>query len=108
MAWAKRSFHDLRNQKFRRGQVNQFGLPNPCPRLRDCCPIVREIDVDALTALVNALNLRAKLVYSGGVCGRWLMDHNSETSVWFHLVSKGQGWVHSPTGKRRWRWKAAT
>jgi len=52
--------------------------------------------VDALTSLVNALNLHAKLVYSGGVCGRWLMDHNSETSVWFHLVSKGQGFVHSP------------
>lgn len=53
--------------------------------------------MDALTALVNALNLRAKLVYSGGVCGRWLMDHNSDTSVWFHLLSKGQGWVHSPS-----------
>jgi len=53
--------------------------------------------VDALTALVNALNLHAKLVYSGGVCGRWLMDHNSDSSVWFHLVSKGQGWVHSPS-----------
>lgn len=52
--------------------------------------------MDALTALVNALNLHAKLVYSGGVCGRWLMDHNSDSSVWFHLVSKGQGWVHSP------------
>jgi AraC family transcriptional regulator, activator of mtrCDE len=24
------------------------------------------------------------------------MDHNSETSVWFHLVSKGRGFVHSP------------
>jgi AraC-like DNA-binding protein len=53
--------------------------------------------VDALTSLVNALNLHAKLVYSGGVCGRWLMDHNSDSSVWFHLVSKGQGWVHSPS-----------
>jgi len=37
--------------------------------------------------LINGLNLHAKLVYSGGVCGRWLMDHNSETSVWFHLVN---------------------
>lgn len=53
--------------------------------------------MDALTALVNALNLHAKLVYSGGVCGRWLMDHNSDSSVWFHLVSKGRGWVHSPS-----------
>lgn len=52
--------------------------------------------MDALTPLINGLNLHAKLVYSGGVCGRWLMDHNSETSVWFHLVSKGRGFVHSP------------
>lgn len=56
--------------------------------------------MDALTPLINGLNLHAKLVYSGGVCGRWLMDHNSETSVWFHLVSKGRGFVHSP------RWPA--
>lgn len=53
--------------------------------------------MDALTPLINGLNLHAKLVYSGGVCGRWLMDHNSETSVWFHLVSKGKGFVHSPS-----------
>ena len=52
--------------------------------------------VDALTALANGLNLRAKLVYAGGVCGQWLMDHNSDRSIWFHLVSKGRGWVHSP------------
>jgi AraC-like DNA-binding protein len=25
------------------------------------------------------------------------MEHNSDSSVWFHLVSKGQGWVHSPS-----------
>jgi hypothetical protein len=52
--------------------------------------------LDALTALANGLNLRAKLVYAGGVCGQWLMDHNSDKSIWFHLVSKGRGWVHSP------------
>lgn len=52
--------------------------------------------MDALTALANGLNLRAKLAYVGGVCGHWRMDHNSDRSVWFHLVSKGRGWVHSP------------
>lgn len=57
--------------------------------------------MDALTSWINALNLRAKLAYSGGVCGRWLMEHTSDSSVWFHLVSKGQGWVHSP------RWDSA-
>lgn len=55
--------------------------------------------MDALALLVNGLNLRAKLAYSGGVCGPWIMDHNSDQSIWFHLVSKGQGWVHSP----RWQ-----
>lgn len=53
--------------------------------------------MDALTLLVNGLNLRAKLAYSGGFCGRWLIDHNSEHSIWFHLVTKGKGWVHSPS-----------
>ncbi len=52
--------------------------------------------MDALTALADGLNLRAKLAYAGGVCGEWLMDHNSDHSVWFHLLTKGRGWVHSP------------
>jgi AraC-like DNA-binding protein len=52
--------------------------------------------LDALTALANGLNLRARLFYAGGVCGQWLMDHNSDKSIWFHLVSKGRGWAHSP------------
>jgi AraC-like DNA-binding protein len=51
--------------------------------------------LDALTALANGLNLRAKLAYAGGVCGHWWMDHNSDHSVWFHLVSKGRAWVHA-------------
>jgi AraC-like DNA-binding protein len=49
-----------------------------------------------LTALANGLNLRARLAYAGGVCGQWLMDHNSDKAIWFHLVSKGRGWIHSP------------
>ena len=52
--------------------------------------------MDALTALANGLNLRAKLAYAGGVCGQWLMDHNSDRSIWFHLIGKGRGWIHSP------------
>jgi len=56
--------------------------------------------LDALTALANGLNLRARLVYAGGVCGPWLMDHNSDNAIWFHLVSKGRGWVHSPAWQK--------
>ncbi len=51
--------------------------------------------MDVLTSLVNGLNLHAKLIYSGGVCGRWLMDHNSDRSVFFHMLSKGEGWVYT-------------
>lgn len=53
-------------------------------------------DLDALTLLVDGLRLRARLTYWGGVCGDWLMDHNSDTAIWFHLLSKGEGWVHAP------------
>jgi AraC family transcriptional activator of mtrCDE len=56
--------------------------------------------VDALTALANGLNLRAKLAYAGGVCGQWLMEQNSDRSIWFHLVGKGRGWAHSPAWEK--------
>ncbi len=56
--------------------------------------------MDALTALANGLNLRARLFYSGGVCGHWLMDHTSDKAIWFHLVSKGKGWIHSPVWEK--------
>jgi AraC-like DNA-binding protein len=49
---------------------------------------------DALTRLLGALHLRARLDYVGGVCGRWAIDHNSATAIWFHLVTKGDGFVH--------------
>lgn len=51
--------------------------------------------MDALTALANGLNFRAKLIYAGGACGEWIMDHNSDRSIWFHLITKGEGFVHS-------------
>lgn len=49
----------------------------------------------------SLLNLRAKLVYAGGVCGRWSIDHNSDTAIWFHLVTKGDTWVHYPSRSER-------
>lgn len=52
--------------------------------------------MDALTLLVDGLKLKAKLTYWGGVCGDWLMEHDFPTAISFHLLSKGEGWVHSP------------
>jgi AraC family transcriptional regulator, activator of mtrCDE len=51
--------------------------------------------MDTITTLLQGLNLRAKLIYAGGVCGRWAIDHNSGTDIWFHLLTKGAGWIHS-------------
>jgi AraC family transcriptional activator of mtrCDE len=55
--------------------------------------------LDALTLLLNGLSLRAKLAFWGGVCGNWSMDHNSDSAIWFHLLCKGEGWVHAPGWK---------
>jgi AraC family transcriptional activator of mtrCDE len=67
----------------------------PSQEIRKTSQIFREFAVDALTALANGLNLRAKLIYVGGACGEWVMDHNSDHSIWFHLIAKGEGFVHS-------------
>jgi len=56
--------------------------------------------MDTITALLQGLNLRAKLIYAGGVCGRWAIDHNSDSDVWFHLLTKGSGWIHSPVWRQ--------
>lgn len=53
--------------------------------------------IDVASDFFNSLlGLRAKLTYAGGVCGRWGIDHNSDTAIWFHLITKGSVWVHSP------------
>lgn len=52
--------------------------------------------MDILDSLMRGFSLRAKLLYAGGVCGPWVIDHNSSREIWFHLLTKGEGWVHSP------------
>lgn len=47
------------------------------------------------------LSLRSKLIYAGGVCGRWAIDHNSDTAIWFHLLTNGDAWVHYPSRSER-------
>lgn len=51
---------------------------------------------DALTLLRRGLRLHARLDYVGGVCGPWAIEHNSATAIWFHLVTKGDCYAHSP------------
>lgn len=59
--------------------------------------------MDALSLLIDGLHLRARVTYAGGVCGRWAIDHNSRTAIWFHLLTKGDAWIHCtawPTPRR--------
>jgi AraC-like DNA-binding protein len=51
---------------------------------------------DALAYLRRGLRLHARLDYLGDVCGPWAIDHNSASAIWFHLVTKGDGYAHSP------------
>jgi AraC-like DNA-binding protein len=48
----------------------------------------------------SLLTLKSKLVYAGGVCGHWGIDHNSDTTIWLHLVTKGDSWVHYPDSSK--------
>lgn len=53
-------------------------------------------NMDGLSSIFHSLSLRARLIFAGGLCGRWVIDHNSERAIWFHLLTKGTGWIHSP------------
>ncbi|MBX9605627.1 MAG: AraC family transcriptional regulator [Gammaproteobacteria bacterium] len=55
---------------------------------------------EALSSSLRALRLRARLAYVGGVCGRWAVDHNSDSDAWFHMLVKGDAWLHSPRWPR--------
>ncbi len=55
---------------------------------------------ESLSSALRALHLRARLAYVGGVCGRWAVDHNSDTAAWFHMLVKGDGWIHSSAWPR--------
>lgn len=51
-----------------------------------------------LTPLLQTLDLRAKLLFSGGFCEHWALNTSGRGTATFHLVTKGQGWLHRPGG----------
>ncbi|MBI2379452.1 MAG: AraC family transcriptional regulator [Gammaproteobacteria bacterium] len=51
--------------------------------------------MDVLSPLLEQLHFSARLVFEGGLCGPWsLEDAASKGRTTFHLITKGQVWLH--------------
>jgi AraC-like DNA-binding protein len=70
------------------------------PASRVPAPPASDNHDDALALLRRGLRLHTRLDYMGGVCGPWAIDHNSATAIWLHLVTRGDGYAHSPAWPR--------
>ncbi len=56
---------------------------------------------DPLSALLRQLNFGANVIFRAEYCGRWAVDTSGTNQVPFHLVSRGEGWLHDPGGPPR-------
>lgn len=50
---------------------------------------------DPLSPVLASLRLSARVIYLGGVRGRWRLDSTGSAPVTFHLVTRGEGWLTS-------------
>lgn len=53
---------------------------------------------DPLSALLRKCGFGARVFFSGDYCGRWAVDTSGSRQVPFHLVTQGEGWLHSGAG----------
>jgi AraC-like DNA-binding protein len=51
---------------------------------------------DALTRILNHLDLRAGIFAHARYCGRWAMNTSGSRMATFHLVQAGGAWLHLP------------
>ena len=51
-------------------------------------------DPDALSAVLSQLQLSAQVYSDGDLCGEWALDTSGSRSIPFHLVGKGEAWLH--------------
>jgi AraC-like DNA-binding protein len=49
---------------------------------------------DSLSTVLNRLQLSATLYVSGEFCGAWAIDTSGSRRMPFHLVGRGQAWLH--------------
>jgi AraC family transcriptional regulator, activator of mtrCDE len=52
-------------------------------------------DIDLLSDVLHSLRLRAWIFKQGSYCGAWALDSAGASGTIFHLIGRGQAWVHS-------------
>ncbi|MFK7914967.1 MAG: cupin domain-containing protein [Pseudomonadales bacterium] len=56
---------------------------------------INELAADPLSELLRRIGFGAEVFFSGDYCGRWAVDTSGTRQVPFHLVTQGEGWLHS-------------
>ena len=51
-------------------------------------------DSDLLSDVLQTLRLRGRIFKQGSYCGEWALDATGATGTIFHLIGRGQAWVH--------------
>jgi AraC-like DNA-binding protein len=51
-------------------------------------------DSDLLSDVLHTLRLRGRIFRQGTYCGQWALDAIGATGTIFHLIGRGQAWVH--------------
>lgn len=52
--------------------------------------------MDALSNILDLLNLRASVYFHSSFCGNWAIDGANEYHATFHLIARGNCWLHMP------------
>src|SRR5262245_45242877 len=52
-------------------------------------------ETDLLSDVLQTLRLRGRIFRQGNYCGEWALDATGATGTVFHLIGRGQAWVHT-------------
>ena len=52
--------------------------------------------MDALSNILRLLNLRASVYFHSSFCGSWSIDGDNDYRATFHLIARGNCWLHMP------------
>jgi AraC-like DNA-binding protein len=56
--------------------------------------------MDVLSNVLSLLNLRASVYFHSSFCGDWSIDGDNEYRATFHLIARGNCWLHMPERQR--------
>ena len=51
-------------------------------------------DPDALSSVLSRLQLNAEVYSDGDFCGTWAVDTSGSRRIPFHLIGRGEAWLH--------------